>query len=96
MGRAEGPLNLANQISWNTTRQYPLEMYGRGFRIFVTCLLRVAFLNYYPARWLLGKVTPGDPDYFLSFLSPVVALVLLLVAGWVWKMGLRRYSSAGN
>ena len=56
----------------------------------------MAFLNYYPARWLLGKIQPGDPGYALSFLSPLVALILLAVAGWVWKKGITRYTGTGS
>jgi len=94
--RSSGLVYTVNQVNWNMTQQYPLEMFGRGFRILVTCLIPVAFLNYYPARWLLGKTTPGDPWYFLSFLSPLVAMVLLVIAGLVWKRGLRRYNSTGS
>ncbi len=78
------------------TRQYPLEMFRRGFRVLVTDLIPFAFLNYYPARWLLGKTIPGDPWYFLSFLSPLVTLALLGIAGVVWQKGIRRYSSTGS
>ena len=56
----------------------------------------VAFLNYYPTRWLLGKIAPSDPGYYLSFLSPLVALLLLSAARLVWKKGLRQYTSTGS
>jgi ABC-2 type transport system permease protein len=85
-----------NQLHWNMTQQYPLEMFGRGFRVLVTCVIPVAFLNYYPARWLLGKIVPGDPWYILSFLSPLVVIILLVVAGVVWNKGIRHYSSTGS
>lgn len=94
--RSAGLVFAANQVSWNMTQQYPLEMFGRGFRILVTCILPVAFLNYYPTRWLLGKTVPGDPDYFLSFLGPLVALALLGIAALVWSSGIRHYKSTGN
>ncbi len=94
--RSSGLVYAVNQVNWNMTQQYPLEMFGRGFRVLVTCFIPVAFLNYYPARWLLGKTAPGDPWYFLSFLSPVVAMALLGVAALVWKRGLRHYNSTGS
>lgn len=95
-GRSAALLYTANQLNWNMTQQYPLEMFGRWFRVFVTVFIPVAFLNYYPARWLLGKTTPGDPLYWLSFLSPLVALVLLGIGELVWKKGLQQYSSTGS
>ncbi|RPJ49751.1 MAG: hypothetical protein EHM21_06385 [Chloroflexi bacterium] len=94
--RSNALLQAAGQLQWNMTQQYPLEMFGRGFRALVTCVIPFAFLNYYPARWLLGKTAPGDPWYILSFLSPLVAMVLLGFAGVVWQKGIRRYSSTGS
>ncbi len=95
-GRSEALAEAAFQINWNLTQQYPLDMFGRGFRVLVTLFIPVAFLNYYPARWLLGKTVPGDPQYFLSFLSPLAAVVLLGIAAIVWQRGVRQYTSPGN
>lgn len=95
-GRSAALLYTVNQLNWNMTQQYPLEMFGRWFRTFVTVFIPVAFLNYYPARWLLGKVSPGDPGYWLSFLSPLVASVLLVISRLVWQRGLRQYTSTGS
>jgi ABC-2 type transport system permease protein len=94
--KSSGLVYAVNQVNWNMTRQYPLEMFGRGFRVLVTGLIPFAFLNYYPARWLLGKTSPGDPWYFLSFLSPLVTLALLAVARAVWQKGIKRYNSTGS
>jgi ABC-2 type transport system permease protein len=94
--KSSGLVYAVNQVNWTMTRQYPLEMFGRGFRLLVTGLIPFAFLNYYPARWLLGKTIPGAPGYFLSFLSPVVAAALLGIAVLVWKQGLRHYNSTGS
>jgi ABC-2 type transport system permease protein len=94
--RSNGLLQVVDQLHWNMTRQYPLEMFGHGFRVLVTAVIPVAFLNYYPARWLLGKTAPGHLGYVLSFLSPLVAMFLLIIAGVVWQKGIRRYSSTGS
>ncbi len=59
-------------------------------------MILVAVLNYYPARLLLSKIAPGDPWYFLSFLSPLVAAFLLVIASQVWQKRVRRYSSTGR
>ena len=40
--------NTAMQASF-VIQRYPVEVYGSWFRIFVTCILPVAFINYYPA-----------------------------------------------
>lgn len=95
-GRSNALVYAAYQVNWNMTQQYPLDMFGRGFRVLVTAVLPVAFINYYPARWLLGKIHPGDPGYILSFLSPLAALAVLAIASAVWSFGLRQYNSTGS
>ncbi len=94
--RSAGLVFAINSVNWGMTQQYPLEVFGRAFRILVTTLVPVAFINYYPARFLLGKIAPGDPGYFLSFMSPVAALVLLGIAWLVWSNGIRHYNSTGS
>jgi len=94
--RSRALVSTAMQVNWQMTQQYPLEMFGRGFRVLVTCFIPTAFLNYYPARWLLGKTHPGDPWYFLSFMGPVAAAILLAIGAFVWKKGLRAYNSTGS
>jgi ABC-2 type transport system permease protein len=95
-GRSAALINTVNQVNWNMTQQYPLEMFGRSFRVFVTCFIPVAFLNYYPARWLLGKIAPGAPGYWLSFLPPAAAVLALAAARLLWRRGLRQYTSTGS
>jgi ABC-2 type transport system permease protein len=77
-------------------QQYPVDMFGRWFRVFVTAVVPVAFINYYPSLLLLGKVQPGDPWSWLGFASPLVALLLLVFGGFMWRLGIRAYSSTGN
>lgn len=94
-GRSASSINTVMQVSF-VIQRYPLDMYGAWFRVFVTCILPVAFINYYPAKMLLGKVVPGDAWAWLSYLSPVVALALLGIAATVWRKALRQYSSTGS
>jgi ABC-2 type transport system permease protein len=94
-GRSANSINAVMQVSF-VIQRYPVDMYGRWFQIFVTCLLPVAFINFYPARLLLGKIVPGEPWYWLSYISPLVALTLLGLAAALWKRALRQYSSTGS
>ncbi len=77
------------------TQQYPLDIFGQGYRIFVTGFLPVAFVNYYPLTVLLDKPNALNLP-ILGYLSPVVALILLLLSRFVWHQALRNYSSSGN
>jgi ABC-2 type transport system permease protein len=94
-GRSATSINAVMQFNF-VIQRYPLDMYGKWFQILVTCFLPVAFINYYPARLLLGKISAGDPWYWLSYISPLVGLALLLIASQVWKLALRQYNSSGG
>jgi ABC-2 type transport system permease protein len=77
-------------------QQYPVDMFGRWFRVFVTAIIPVAFINYYPSLLLLGKISPNSAWGWLGLASPLVALLLLAFGGFVWRLGIRAYSSTGN
>lgn len=94
--RSASLIYAVNMVNWQMTQQYPLEMFGRGFRVLVTCIIPVAFINYYPARFLLSKTAPGDPWYFLSFMSPAIAVGLVALSVWIWSKGMRHYNSTGS
>lgn len=75
------------------TQKYPVSIFGGLFRVFVTAIVPVAFMNYYPAALLLRK---ADAPAWLCMLSPAVLLMLIGLSAVVWTRGLRRYGSAGG
>lgn len=75
------------------TQKYPLTIFGHGFRILATGLIPVAYLNFYPATYLLGK---QDIPPWLCVLSPIVALVWAGIAILVWRSALKKYNSSGG
>ena len=42
-------------------QHYPIDIFGRWFRLIVTGVIPVAFMNYYPALILLGKSDTESP-----------------------------------
>ena len=75
---------------------YPVDIFGYVFRVIVTGLLPVAFMNYYPALMLLGKLDLQSPWGWLGYMSPVVALALVIITSGIWHLAIRRYSSSGG
>jgi ABC-2 type transport system permease protein len=75
---------------------YPIDIFGYTFRLIVTGLIPVAFMNYYPTLMLLGKLDPQSPTAWLGYMSPVVASILVILSSVIWHLALRRYSSAGG
>ncbi len=89
---------VANAFTYggNTLTQYPMTVFPREVVTSLTFVLPLAFVNWYPALYVLDRSDPfGFPDA-LRFASPAAALTLALVAGLVWRTGVRHYSSTGS
>lgn len=77
------------------TQQWPVDIFGRWYRLVITGLLPVAFINYYPLTALLGKM-PASGQPWMSYISPAVALLILGITTVVWRRGMANYASSGN
>jgi viologen exporter family transport system permease protein len=79
----------------NYLTQFPLDILGPWFRRVFAFLIPLAFVNYFPSLFLLGK--PSEPwPAVLRFTSPLVAVATAVVAVIVWRAGIRHYSSTGS
>ena len=75
---------------------FPISIYPLAVRLFLTFILPVAFVTYYPALHLLEKDQfLGMPKYF-QFGAPIVAIALLLCCYALWRIGMRHYHSTGS
>lgn len=72
---------------------YPLHVYGKEIIAFLTYAFPLAFINYYPSLFILERENPTHP---LNFLTIPVAVVLSVIAFWIWKVSLEHYNSTGN
>lgn len=72
--------------------KYPITLFNQGIRIFISTALPYAFISFYPATYIFDKADWNQ----LWMLAPVVAVGSALVAYGIFRMGLRRYESAGN
>ncbi|MFQ5559596.1 MAG: ABC transporter permease [Nitrospinota bacterium] len=75
---------------------YPISIYTRGVQLFLTFVFPIAFINYYPAHVFLGKSAENLLNPSLQFLTPVVGVVLFLVARFLWKTGINNYQGTGS
>lgn len=76
--------------------QYPMNVYGRDFVRALTFCVPLAFVNWQPALYILGKPDPLGLPGWSRFASPAVALLLCAVAALAWRAGLRHYRSTGS
>jgi ABC-2 type transport system permease protein len=75
---------------------YPMHIYPNWLRSIFTFILPAALLNYYPALFFLDKPDPfGFPNFF-RLLSPLAGLLVLIVALFFWRFGIRHYQSTGT
>jgi ABC-2 type transport system permease protein len=89
---------VANAFTYggNTVTQYPPTIFPRELLVTLTFLIPLAFVNWYPCLYLLDRPDPlGLPDW-VQFASPLVALVLLVLAAVAWRSGVRHYTSTGS
>ncbi|GAA2393144.1 ABC transporter permease [Nonomuraea africana] len=76
--------------------QYPFSVYGRDLVRGATYVLPLAFINWQPGLYVLGRDDPFGTPEFLRFLGPPAALLLALLAALAWRQGIRRYRSTGS
>ena len=75
---------------------YPLEVYHGWLRRFITFVIPLAFVNYYPALLILDRQDPLGLPQWVGLLSPAVALLVGLVARKAWQIGVSQYQSTGT
>lgn len=75
---------------------YPMSIYERWMRAFFTFVIPMAFINYYPSLYLLDKPDPFGLPAWMPFLSPFVAVVVVIGALAIWRFGVSHYQSTGS
>ncbi|GBR39312.1 ABC transporter permease [Neoasaia chiangmaiensis NBRC 101099] len=91
-------LEVVNVLTYGGVEagQYPLPMFSRWLRRFLTWVLPLAGICYYPALLMVGHADPlGLPSWFGLF-SPGMGFMFLIVMGWFWQRGVRGYVSSGS
>ncbi len=75
-----------------TATLYPLEIYPGWLRYVLLSVIPLGVGNYIPVRYILGK----GGTWLSLVLPPVAAVLSLLVATKVWRLGESRYHSTGS
>ncbi|GGT27760.1 transporter [Streptomyces purpureus] len=80
----------------STLLQYPPTIFAKELVRGVTFVVPLAFVNWLPALYVLGREAPAGLPGWLAFLPPVVAVGCVGLAGLAWRVGLRSYRSTGS
>ncbi|GAA3205562.1 ABC transporter permease [Nonomuraea helvata] len=89
---------VSNALTYGSAQlnQYPLSIYARDLVRAVTYVFPLAFVNWQPGLYVLGRADPFGTPELMRFAGPVAALVLALLAGLAWRQGIRHYRSTGS
>ncbi|MCX4700421.1 ABC transporter permease [Streptomyces sp. NBC_01352] len=79
-----------------TLLQYPPTVFGKELVRGVTFVFPVAFVNWVPAAYVLGRSYPLGLPEWTAFAPPLVAAASCALAGLAWRTGLRSYRSTGS
>ncbi|MFE9765675.1 ABC transporter permease [Streptomyces sp. NPDC005808] len=80
----------------STLLQYPPTVFAKDLVRGVTFVFPLAFVNWLPGLYVLGRPYPLDLPTWVAFVSPLVAAVCCALAGLAWRAGLRSYRSTGS
>lgn len=87
---------VAMSLEQEFTR-YPISIYTHPVRLTLAFVLPFAFMNYFPATFLLKKTENAlnlAPQ--VGLLTPLVGALCFALAYAFWRVGLRRYQGTGS
>jgi ABC-2 type transport system permease protein len=91
-------LEAVNALTYGGVQaaQFPLSLYPGWFRGFLTFVVPLGCVAYFPVLAILGKPDPtGAPDWVLP-LTPAAGFVFLAASFWAWRFGVGKYTSTGS
>ncbi|MFE2047335.1 ABC transporter permease [Streptomyces sp. NPDC059459] len=95
---AQDASEVSNAFTYGGTTmlQYPPTVFALDLVRGVTFVVPLAFVNWLPACYVLGRPYPLDLPRWVAFGSPLVAVACCALAGLAWRAGLRSYRSTGS
>ncbi|MFI6682624.1 ABC transporter permease [Streptomyces sp. NPDC050485] len=96
--RAQDAAEVQNAFTYGgqTLLQYPPTVFAKDMVWAATFVLPLAFVNWLPALYVLGRPYPLDLPGWLALTPPLVAAGCLALAGLAWRAGIRSYRSTGS
>ena len=72
--------------------KYPITIYSVAVQALIVIAVPFAFVSFFPTAFIFGV----DAWSIQGFLTPLVAIYSVLMAVWLFNVGLRRYESTGH
>ena len=89
---------LPNMLTYGGVEasSYPISVYKGWFRNTLIFIIPLAFINYFPALYILGKPDPIGLPYLMRFLFPIASAAVMIPAIKFWNYGVNHYKSTGS
>ncbi len=93
--RSSGVFWFGHELLERTTL-YPISIYPYLLQMVLTLIIPVAFISFYPACDFLGKTNHSNFPLELVIWTPIVGILMFILANFVFNTGLRKYESSGS
>ena len=83
---------------WNARKfaGYPISIFHRAIQFVMIYVVPFAFINYFPAQFLLRKEDMAQYPEVYMYLTPFVGVGMYLLAYLFWRKSIKHYKSSGN
>ncbi|MBO5606464.1 MAG: ABC-2 family transporter protein [Treponema sp.] len=89
---------LKEVFYWNMRKfaGYPISIFHKAIQFCMTFIVPFAFVNYFPAQFLLRKDDMAGYPSFFMYITPLVGIVMYVLAYLFWNYSIKYYKSSGN
>ena len=90
--------SLKELFYWNMRKFAgdPISIFNKPVQILLIYIVPFAFVNYFPSQYLLRKEDmQAYPEVFM-YLTPVIGVIMWILAYCFWRYSIRYYKSSGN
>lgn len=90
--------SIRNILYWEMRKfaGYPISIYHKLIQAVIIYVIPFAFVNYFPAQYLLRKPDMADYNELYIYIAPFVGVAVYLIAYLFWRVSVKRYYSTGN
>lgn len=85
-----------SEVLFGTFGGYPLDIFTRRLRLFLTWVIPVAFVAWVPASVLLDRTDALPFPAWLAWCTPLLGVALMAAAWWFFLHEARQYQSSGS
>ncbi|MGE7217406.1 ABC transporter permease [Priestia koreensis] len=83
------------EVIYENVCNYPINIFSQGIQLFLTFILPIGFIGFYPSAGLLNKSSTLLGDLVLP-ICILFSLVLFIVSYVFWNFAIKSYSGSGS